>query len=189
MAHQEQNEFCQSIKNLYPEFFLNKKVLEIGSFNVNGTVRDLFKNCSYIGLDIAEGNGVDVICEGQKYDAPNESFDTIISCECFEHNPYYIETINNAIRMLKSKSLFLFTCATTGRAVHGVSSLEEEGKTKHEKWITMPNVFKKDWNNEYYKNVTIKDIVTQIELDQIFYKYGFTINHKKHDLYFYGIKK
>jgi SAM-dependent methyltransferase len=189
MAPEQQNKFCQKIKNNKSNYFVNKKILEIGSFNINGTVRDLFENCSYIGLDIAEGSGVDVVCEAQKYDAPNNYFDTIISCECFEHNPFYIETINNAIRMLKSKGLFLFTCATIGRPVHGVSSLEEEGKNKHKSWITMPNVFKKDWNNEYYKNVSIKDILDNIDIDLYFHEYSFSIDHEKHDLYFYGVKK
>lgn len=189
MAHLEQNQFCEKIKNLFPNQFDGKKVLEIGSFNVNGTVRNLFNNCDYIGLDIAEGNGVDVVCEGQKYNAPNNYFDTIISCECFEHNPFFIETIENAIRILKSKGLFLFTCATTGRPIHGTASLEKENKNKHKNWITMPNVIKENWNNEYYQNVTIEDILTKIKIDEYFQEYSFSVNHKKHDLYFYGIKK
>jgi len=49
----------------------------------------LFSDCDYIGLDVAPGNGVDIVCEGQNYDAPDESFDVVISCEVMEHNPFW----------------------------------------------------------------------------------------------------
>lgn len=53
----------------------------------------------------------------------------------------------------------------------------------------MPNVIKEGWNNEYYHNVTIYDIVSRIQLDDYFSSYGFEVNHEKHDLYFFGKKK
>ena len=106
MAHKEQWVFCGKVKGLHPEYFENKKVLDIGSFDVNGNEEFLFKNCDFTGLDIGEGDGVDVVCPAQDYDEPDETFDTIISCECWEHNPFYAESILNAIRMLKSGGLF-----------------------------------------------------------------------------------
>ena len=109
MAHLEQRDFLSRVKKLFPENFFSVKVLDIGSFNVNGTERDFFSNADITGLDIAEGECVDVVCPAQDYDAPNDSFDTIISCECWEHNPYYKESILNALRMLKSEGLFVFT--------------------------------------------------------------------------------
>ena len=36
MAHKEQWVFCGQVKGLHPEYFENKKVLDIGSFDVNG---------------------------------------------------------------------------------------------------------------------------------------------------------
>ena len=91
---------------------------------------------------------------GEDYDEPDETFDTIISCECWEHNPFYKESILNAIRMLKSGGLFFFTCATTGRPVHGVSYLEEQCSKEYDNWKTLPNVERDDWDNDYYKNIT-----------------------------------
>ena len=115
MAHREQWVFCGKVKQLFPESFINKKVLDIGSFDVNGNEEFLFEDCNFTGLDIGPGDGVDVVCPAQEYDAPDETFDTIISCECWEHNPYYKESIVNAVRMLKKGGLFFFSCATTGR--------------------------------------------------------------------------
>ncbi len=35
MAHKEQIAFCTNIQNMFPEFFSNKFVLDIGSLDVN----------------------------------------------------------------------------------------------------------------------------------------------------------
>jgi hypothetical protein len=51
MSHFEQLEFLAEVKNIFPDYFEKKKVLEIGSLNINGTVRDFFDNCNFIGLD------------------------------------------------------------------------------------------------------------------------------------------
>jgi len=189
MSHKEQWIFCNKIKEKFPESFCNVKVLDIGSFDVNGNEKFLFENCEFYGLDLMEGLGVDIVCPAQDYDAPDESYNTIISCECWEHNPFYKESIKNAVRMLKKGGLFLFTCATTGRAVHGIKSLENESKQKYNNWKTMPNVIRHEWDNEYYKNLTESDIRECIDIDKIFSQYSFEVEETHHDLYFWGIKK
>ena len=189
MAHNEQWIFCNQVKEKFPESFKNKKVLDIGSFDVNGNEEFLFENFEFFGLDLGEGPGVDIVCPAQEYDAPDESYETIISCECWEHNPFYKESIQNAIRILKSGGLFLFTCATTGRPIHGVKSFENYCKTKHEDWKTMPNVLRENWDNEYYKNLTEEDIRECVNVDELFSQYEFSIELNHCDLYFWGIKK
>jgi len=176
MAHREQWVFCGKVKQLFPKSFENKKVLDIGSFDVNGNEEFLFKNCDFVGLDLGPGEGVDVVCPAQEYDAPDETFDTIISCECWEHNPYYKESIVNAVRMLKKGGLFFFTCATTGRPVHGTvtqdkidrENMKTQQGTDIVEWKTMPNVKKENWDNEYYYNVTEDDIKSIFNLDEVF---------------------
>lgn len=62
-------------------------VLEIGSYNVNGSVRDLFFG-RYVGLDIREGPGVDVVADIVKegwYRAGPDKFMTVIATEVLEH--------------------------------------------------------------------------------------------------------
>ena len=197
MAHREQWVFCGKVKQLFPKSFENKKVLDIGSFDVNGNEEFLFKNCDFVGLDLGPGEGVDVVCPAQEYDAPDETFDTIISCECWEHNPYYKESIVNAVRMLKKGGLFFFTCATTGRPVHGTvtqdkidrENMKTQQGTDIVEWKTMPNVKKENWDNEYYYNVTEDDIKSIFNLDEVFSKYKFEVEENHCDLYFWGIKK
>ena len=189
MAHKEQDDYVNRIKNKFPQYFTGKKVLGIGTFNVCGTEDQYFNNCDYQGLDLGPGEGVDIVCPAQEYDAPDGTFDVIISCECWEHNPYYKESIQNAVRMLKSGGFFIFTCATTGRAVHGVKYLEEECKSQYENWKTMPNVLREDWDNDYYKNLTEGDIRECLDIDDSFYSYEFEVEENHHDLFFWGIKK
>lgn len=189
MAHKEQISYVNRVKEIFPEFFTNKKVLGIGTFDVCGSEDSFFYNCDYQGLDIGEGPGVDIVCPAQDYNAPDEYYDVIISCECFEHNPFYKETINNAYRMLKSNGLFLFTCATTGRPVHGTLFMEEESKKKYQDWKTMPNVVRENWDNNYYKNLTENDIRDCIDIENSFKSFMFEIEENHCDLYFWGIKK
>jgi SAM-dependent methyltransferase len=189
MAHIEQQNYINTVKNKFPDNFKNCKVLDIGSFDVCGSEKIYFENSDFTGLDIGPGPGVDVVCPAQDYDAPDNTFDTIISCECWEHNPYYEESIQNAVRMLKSKGLFVFTCATTGRAVHGTKSLEEVSKEKYENWKTMPNVSRLNWDNEYYRNLAEEDIRECINIDEVFSSYEFETELDHCDLYFWGIKK
>lgn len=189
MAHKEQNEFVYRTKERFPEHFKNKKVLGVGTFDVCGTEDAYFDDCDYAGLDLGPGPGVDIVCPAQDYDAPDASYDTIISCECYEHNPFYKETIQNSVRMLKSGGMLIFTCATTGRPVHGTSSLEEESKEKFPNWVTMPNVTRDNWDNDYYKNLTELDIRECINIEELFSSFLFEVEGNHHDLFFWGIKK
>lgn len=197
MAHKEQRDYLDRIKNQFPDAFTNCKVLDIGSFDVNGNEKPWFDGCDFIGLDLLPGPGVDVACPANEYDAPDETFDTIISCECWEHNPYYKESIMNSIRMLKPGGYFIWTCATTGRPVHGTATQDSIDRSKGEtsqgnkivEWKTMPNVEKEDWDNEYYENVTEEDIREFCDIDGIFDEYKFEVEENHCDLMFWGIKK
>ena len=83
----------------------------------------------------------------------------------------------------------LFTCATTGRPIHGVKSLEDVSKEKFTNWKTMPNVSRENWDNEYYKNLVEEDIRECINIEDNFVEFEFEIEDKHYDLYFWGIKK
>jgi autotransporter strand-loop-strand O-heptosyltransferase len=181
MAHEYQRQFCEKVKEEYPNFFKNKKVLDIGSLDINGNNKDLFENCTYIGLDLGEGKNVDVIYLGHLYDAPDNYFDTIISTEAFEHDIHYEKTIGNIIRMLKPGGLFLFTCAAPGRPEHG---------TRRTGGFDAPLLIQQseEWS-DYYKNLTEEDIRKTLSFNICFSDGHFRLdNHENGDLYFYGIK-
>jgi hypothetical protein len=79
MAHQQQFDFIQLLKTKYPSHFANAKVLEVGSLNINGSIRQFFTDCDYLGIDVGPGLDVDLVCEGQKLYHPNEIFAHLVS--------------------------------------------------------------------------------------------------------------
>lgn len=161
-----------------PNFFAGRKVLEVGSLNINGSVRDFFRDCEYIGLDVAPGRNVDIVCEGQKYDAPDSSFDVVISCEVMEHNPYWLETFQNMVRVCKPGGLIVMTCATIGRPEHGTTRT-----TPSDSPLTV------DIGWDYYRNLTRKEFEKNINLTNLFSTYHFQTNWDSFDLLFFGLKK
>lgn len=180
MAHKEQIDFCRSVKEMHPSFFVNRWVLDVGSLDINGNNQYLFENCSYIGIDLLPGRNVDFATKGHEFSLPDASVDTVISTECFEHDSYYADTIKNIVRMLKPGGLFLFSCATTGRPEHG---------TRRTTPCDAPFTQEFDEWADYYKNLEEIDIRSVIVVDDVFQEYSFSINEITHDLYFWGIKK
>ena len=96
-----------------------KRVLEIGSYDVNGTARVLFPaEAEYVGIDRRPGRGVDWVVDARYFDGRGE-FDIVITTETLEHDPEPQEIIDCAERALKTGGLLVITCATTGRKPHG----------------------------------------------------------------------
>jgi len=52
MAHPAQMAFVARLKERFPASFKNQKVLEVGSLNLNGSIRQFFEQCSYLGVDV-----------------------------------------------------------------------------------------------------------------------------------------
>ena len=176
MAHVEQREFFASMLAKFPASFTGVRVLEVGSLNINGTVRDFFTDCKYVGVDVAPGPGVDVVCQGQNLDYPDKTFDTVISAECLEHNPYWADTFANMARMCNG--MVFMSCATTGRAEHGT-----ERTTPN----CSPLTVGLGW--DYYRNLTAQDFTTELDLGSMFSEWDFSTNDSSHDLYFFGSVK
>jgi SAM-dependent methyltransferase len=177
MAHAQQLQFIKSVTKSLTDDYSQKKIIEIGSYDVNGSVRDFFKNSSYIGVDLIAGVGVDVVCEGDKVDHPDNIYDVAISCECFEHNPNWLETFENMHRMTKEGGAVVFTCATTGRKEHGTTRTAPKAS---------PGTQALNW--DYYLNLTQEDFERKIDLNAMFSSFFFLTNEKSHDLYFFGYK-
>lgn len=178
MAHDAQKRFVTSIRAAFFSYFQDKRVLEIGSLDINGSVRSMFDNCEYIGLDVAAGPGVDVVAQGQDYDAPDGSFDTVICCEVMEHNPHWVETFENMIRLCRPGGLIIMSCGGAGRAEHGTTRTTVSDS---------PLTIGMGW--EYYHNLTASEVMRRIPLGQSMKPYGFMYNHESSDLYFVGFRR
>lgn len=178
MAHQEQMFFIEALKTQFPDYFEKKNVAEIGSLNINGSVRSYFNDCDYTGYDVSEGPGVDEVMQGQLVGQASGHYDVTISCECFEHNPYWVETFSNMLRLTRPGGMVVMTCATTGRPEHGTSRSDAESS---------PLTVGIGW--QYYKNLTADDFLDRFNLKGWFEGFHFLVNSQSNDLYFYGIKK
>jgi hypothetical protein len=58
-------------------------VIEVGNLNLNGSVREFFSECDYLGLEVGEGEGegqdVDLVSFGENYGGMANSTDMLIS--------------------------------------------------------------------------------------------------------------
>ena len=117
--HKQARDFTVFVQKLLLDFFKNKQVLDVGSGDINGNNRFLFEDCDYHGNDVIQARNVTIVSKTKDLPFNNNTFDTIVSTECFEHDPEYKESFQKIYDMLKPDGLFCFTCASTGRAEHG----------------------------------------------------------------------
>lgn len=98
------------MQKFYDQYLVNDineklTVLDLGSMNVNGTYRSILNSeCwEYIGVDMEEGNGVDIVLKKpyQWSEIPSDSIDVLISGQAFEHVEYFWVLILEVFRVLK----------------------------------------------------------------------------------------
>ena len=99
--HEANREWWRLCEKKYTPYFKNiSRVLEVGSLNINGSVREHFENIdTYIGLDWRPGRFVDMVCLAHEMEF-DQSFNTIISCSMLEHDPYWYASIVRMVRFL-----------------------------------------------------------------------------------------
>src|ERR1051326_2280063 len=117
--HQEAREWViSSTRGHWP------RVLEIGSRNVNGSVRDLIDSEFYWGIDLAPGPGVDEVADGGTWRFHDAPFDLVVCCEVFEHSPSWTAIVIATAENLRAGGTAVFTMATDPRPAH--SAIDED---------------------------------------------------------------
>lgn len=100
---------------LAPESALS--VIDIGSYDVNGSYRTLFgePKWSYVGVDLESGPGVDVVLKSP-YTLPfaSASADLVISGQAFEHVEYFWMSWLEMIRVLKPGGMVFLIAPSRG---------------------------------------------------------------------------
>jgi SAM-dependent methyltransferase len=94
----------------------NAKVIEIGSQDVNGSLRNVCpSHFKYIGVDFVNGKGVDLVLS-DPYQLPfdNESVDVMLSSSCFEHSEMFWLLYLEIMRTLKPGGLFYLNVPSNG---------------------------------------------------------------------------
>lgn len=91
-------------------------VIEIGSADMNGSVRPLFGDARYTGVDIQPGPGVDVVDDGTW--TPPTPVDCVVTAEVLEHTPDWPAILRRARGWLRPGGVLIVTCAGPGRRPH-----------------------------------------------------------------------
>lgn len=98
------------------------KVLDVGSMDVNGTVRDNFLAAGeYVGIDMREGKCVDRVMKAE--DLPNHFtpgyFDIVVSSNTLEHVEFWREAIRGMWTVLKTGGNICIVTPTKEKGRHG----------------------------------------------------------------------
>lgn len=96
------------------------KILDIGSFDRGGNYNYGIilneKKWKYQGLDLKEGNNVDIIVKDAYNwnEIEDETYDVIVSGQAFEHIEFWWITLEEIKRVLKPNGLFFLIVPSTG---------------------------------------------------------------------------
>jgi len=110
--------------NLKKEEIEEKRIIEVGSYNVNGSLKPLlesYKPKEYIGVDIMKGPGVDIVCNAEETvdKFGKERFDVVISTELLEHVRNWKKVICNLKNICVREGIILITTRSKGFPYHG----------------------------------------------------------------------
>lgn len=173
--HREVKDFVAAVRRLHLKHFENAHVLEVGSLDVNGSVRQFFSGCVYTGLDLTPGRGVDYVCHAKDW-KKRGYYDTVISTEALEHDKHWQKTLRAMYAMTRPKrGLLVFTCAAPARAPHGTTQHAPEASPA---------------TNDWYRNISEDDVASVfVTLRDYFSDYSMRTVRNGEDLQFFGIKR
>ncbi len=123
------------VKGVKTRIGKQKRVLEVGSLDVNGSVRQFFKDADkYIGIDLVAGPSVDKVADGHNIKKlfKRASFDCVICCETIEHDPKFWVTIENMRWALKPGGWMIVSAPSFQQYIH---------QYPHDYWRFLPDAF------------------------------------------------
>ncbi|MEM4407777.1 MAG: class I SAM-dependent methyltransferase [Candidatus Caldarchaeum sp.] len=103
---EEEYRFVQAVAKPFP----GSRVLEVGSRNINGTIRPIFQGCEYLGIDLYPGEGVDLVMDAEKMAFPDGFFDGVVSTSTLEHVARIWMACEEMQRVLKRGGWIIVTC-------------------------------------------------------------------------------
>jgi SAM-dependent methyltransferase len=111
-------------KTLRREDIENKRVIEVGAYDVNGSLRtpiEALKPAEYVGVDISEGYGVDIVCPAEDLlkRFKEASFDAVVSTEMLEHVRDWRKVVSNFKGICRPGGVILITTRSQGFEYHG----------------------------------------------------------------------
>ncbi len=143
------------------------RVCELGSFDVNGSCRELYQGWEYVGIDIRPGKGVNVVADISEPDLRTKHelgfFDVVVCTEVLEHCKGWQQVIANAADLLCPGGKFIVAAAALGRKPHNCDGGPE-----------IPE-------GEHYENIDPKDLAEILE--QHFSRHNIKVARNNNDVY------
>lgn len=115
--HKANDVFWKFVSDEFPTYFKDE-ILEFGSYNINGTIRDHFKDSKkYIGIDWRPGPCVDLVglANEVKFDFKSKA---VLSASMLEHDPFWRDSLDNMINCLKPDGILVLTWGSARNLVH-----------------------------------------------------------------------
>lgn len=107
---------------LRPEEITGKRILETGSYNENGSLRDWVQShdpALYLGIDMRPGPGVDLVLEAEEaVKVFRPGFHIVLSTEMLEHALKWQAALTSMKRCLVPKGLLVLTTCSPGFGYH-----------------------------------------------------------------------
>jgi SAM-dependent methyltransferase len=101
-----------------------RRVIEVGSGNVNGSLRPLLESWEpgeYVGVDVVPGPGVDQVCSAEELVERfgRDRFDLVVSTEMLEHVRDWRRVVSGMKGVLSAGGTLLLTTRSIGFPYHG----------------------------------------------------------------------
>ena len=125
--------WLKSIKRYLPD---SPSVLEVGSYNINGTPRTVFTNCeSYVGVDRTAGPGVDLVLDAHSLSDyfKEQRFGIVICCEMLEHDSNPLLTVEQMTSLIDTGGFMIITSPSNGFPEHSYP---------RDYWRIMPHAYR-----------------------------------------------
>ena len=111
-------------RTIAPFIAPGRDILEVGSQDVNGSVRPIFlafSPASYLGVDAAAGKGVDRVVPAESLESEfhEASFSLVISTETLEHVQPIWRIVSGMKRVLRPGGYLFVTTRSPGFPYHG----------------------------------------------------------------------
>jgi SAM-dependent methyltransferase len=109
--------------NIKKEEISDRDVIEVGSFDVNGSLRGHVMSLNpkkYIGIDMQPGKNVDIVCNAEDIidKFGKESFDFVLTTEMMEHVKDWQRVISNLKNVCRIGGTILLTTRSKGFGKH-----------------------------------------------------------------------
>ncbi|UCG53513.1 MAG: hypothetical protein JSW58_08145 [Candidatus Latescibacterota bacterium] len=102
----------------WPRYFLKEAtVIEIGSANINGSIRPIFDAEEYLGVDWREDRDVDYVALAHKLPGEDE-WDAVVSASMLEHDPHWRASLTKMVKLLRSNGALFLSWGVAGNPRH-----------------------------------------------------------------------